>query len=292
MKDPKDAAAGAQGVESEASPAVGKKKAHEECLPYEVEDYLGWLSAERGRSPNTVAAYRRDLRTWCFWLIDEGLSAMEVAPENLEQWVADRRGEGRAPASVTRGVVAVRSLYRFLADEGDLRIDPFVDVDVPPVPQGIPKALDEEEVQRLLEAVEGADPLALRDRAILEILYGTGIRIGELVGLSLANLDLIEGSLRVMGKGRRERVVPLGRMAAAATSEWLSPGGRPELVPDRRQARSDETALFIGMRGNRLTRQGAWGVVKRHGAKAGLGAKLTPHVLRHSCRDTPARPWG
>jgi integrase/recombinase XerD len=135
----------------------------------------------------------------------------------------------------------------------------------------------------LLQAVVGDEPVARRDRAILEVLYGTGLRISELVGLSLGDLDLESALLRAFGKGSKERVVPVGRHAVDALGDWLRPGGRPSLVPERWKRRHDAEAVFLNQRGGRLTRQGAWLVVTRWGTVAGLAGKLTPHVLRHSC---------
>jgi integrase/recombinase XerD len=180
-------------------------------------------------------------------------------------------------------VVVVRSLYKFLVDEGRLAGDPAADVAVPAVPAGIPKALAEDEITSLLDAVVGDDPRARRDRAILETLYGTGIRISELVGLSLGDVDLESRLLRAFGKGSKERLVPLGRHAVAALGEWLAPSGRGALSPQQWSRRGDQEAVFLNRRGGRLTRQGAWLVVKRYGDAVGLGAKLSPHVLRHSC---------
>lgn len=249
----------------------------------EVVEFLGWLTAERGRSVNTVQAYRRDLTAWSAHVVARGLEVRTAEAEDLIAWIAQRRNEGRAPASVTRGAVAVRALYRFLLEESLAASDPMAEVEVPRVPAGLPKALSETDVQRLLEAVIGDDALARRDRAILEVLYGTGIRVSELAGISMHDLDLTDASLRVLGKGRKERVVPLGRVAHASLVHWLEAPGRPTLVPDRPQRRDDEAAVFLGQRGNRLTRKGAWGVVRRHGIAAGIGSQLTPHVLRHSC---------
>jgi integrase/recombinase XerD len=151
------------------------------------------------------------------------------------------------------------------------------------VPAGLPKALSEEEVLALLAAVQGDDPIGRRDRAILEVLYGTGLRISELVGLSLADLDLGAALLRAFGKGAKERIVPLGRHALDALEWWLAPGGRPALEPARWARRGDAEAVLLNARGGRLSRQGAWGIVRRHGDAVGLGDRLTPHVLRHSC---------
>ncbi len=161
--------------------------------------------------------------------------------------------------------------------------DPAVEVEVPRVPRGVPKALSEEEITELIEAAHATDPRGRRDRAILELLYGTGWRISELVGLSLADVDLAAGLIRAFGTGAKERLVPLGRCAAEALGDWLGPGGRPELEPEQWARRGDAESLFLNTRGGRLTRQGAWGIVRRYGDQVGLGPRLTPHVLRHSC---------
>lgn len=251
------------------------------ALPLEVEEHLTWLAAERGRSPNTIAAYRRDLRAYVEWLGERQLG--DVSPADIEAFVGDQRRIGKAPASVARGLVAIRSLHRFLADEIGAGRDPAVVVDVPRVPKGLPKAICEDDVASLIGAVVGWDPRARRDRAILEVLYGTGMRISELVGLSLSDLDLDGGLVRAFGKGAKERIVPLVGMANRAMGEWLGPSGRGAMEPERWARRGDAEAVFLNARGGRLTRQGAWLVVRAHGDRVGLGDRLTPHVLRHSC---------
>ncbi len=252
-------------------------------LPIEVEELLSWLATERGRSAGTLAAYRRDLRAYWTWLATQGLALDAVDAGTVERYVAHLRAAGRAPASVARALVAVRALHRFCAEEGHAAADPARDVEVPRVPAGLPRALTEDEVAALIGAVTGTDAVARRDRAILEVLYGTGLRISELVGLSLADVDVEGGSMRAFGKGERERVVPLAGLAAEAMAAWLAPGGRDVLVPDRWARRGDAEAVFLNIRGGRLSRQGAWGIVRRHGVAAGLAGRLTPHVLRHSC---------
>jgi integrase/recombinase XerD len=254
-----------------------------DLLPIEVEEWLSWLATERGRAPSTLAAYRRDARRWCTWLRDRGTDLAGADTATAEAYVADLRSGPLAPATVARAVVAVRSLHRFLAEEGRAPDDPGADVATPRVPAGLPKALTEEEVAALLSAVVGVDPVARRDRAILEVLYGTGVRISELVGLRLGDLDLESALLRAFGKGSKERVVPVGRHAVAALVDWLAPGGRPALEPEHWARRGDAEAVFLNRRGGRLTRQGAWLVVRRWGSEVGLDGKLTPHVLRHSC---------
>jgi integrase/recombinase XerD len=252
-------------------------------LPLEMEEFLSWLAAERGRSANTIGAYRRDLGAYWTWLAGQRLALADVRAPTIESYVAVLRGAGRAPASVARALVAVRSLHRFLAEEGDAATDPGAAVEAPRVPKGLPKALSEEEVTTLIGAVTGNDPIARRDRAILEVLYGTGLRISELVGLSLGDLDVDGGSLRAFGKGSKERIVPLVGMAREAVREWLARSGRGALEPQRWARRGDAEAVFLNARGGRLSRQGAWGVVRHYGDLVGLGDRLTPHVLRHSC---------
>lgn len=250
-------------------------------LPVEVEEFLSWLAVERGRSANTLAAYRRDLVAYVEFLRNRGLDLAGATEAVVEEYLAFQRAGGRAPASVARALVAVRAVHQFLEDEG-LATNPAGEVERPRVPAGLPKALSEAEVATLL-AVTGDDASARRDRAILEVLYGCGLRVSELVGLSLADLDLDAGLLRAFGKGSKERVVPVGRVARAALGSWLAPGGRPALVPERWSRRGDAEAVFLNSRGGRLSRQGAWGIVRHHGQRAGLGDRLTPHVLRHSC---------
>lgn len=252
-------------------------------LPLECEEYLVWLATEKGRSANTLSAYRRDLRAYAAWLRSRGLDLGSVRPTDLEAYVGVLRAEGRAPATVARAVVAVRSMHGFCAAEGLSDHDPAADVEPPGVPRGLPKALAEDQVASLLDVVVGTDPVARRDRAILEVLYGTGMRIAELVGLSLGDVDLGDALVRVLGKGSKERVIPLGRMARVELEAWLGPGGRPAMAPARWARRGDAEAVFLNQRGGRLTRQGAWGIVAAHGRRAGLERSLSPHALRHSC---------
>jgi len=252
-------------------------------LPIEVEEYLSWLAVERGRSANTLTSYRRDLRAYAAYLDEAGLQLGGVTDADVQRYVGHLRSRALAPASVARAMVAVRSLHRFCLDEGRCTADPAADVETPRVPQGLPKALSEAEVESLIDAVTTNDAAGRRDRALLELLYGTGMRISELVGLGLSDLDPETGLVRVMGKGAKERVIPVGRLARRAVLDWLDPAGRAELVPERWRRRSDADALFLNIRGGRLSRQGAWGIVGHHGDRVGLSGRLSPHVLRHSC---------
>jgi integrase/recombinase XerD len=253
------------------------------ALPLDVEEFLTWLSVERGRSPNTLAAYRRDLTAYCHWLSGTGRTLDSVRPTDLDAYVGVLRDRGLAPSSVKRATVSVRSLHRFRSDEGLAATDPSVGIETPRVPAGLPKALTEVQVESLLAQVVGDEPMDRRDRAIVEVLYGTGARISEVCALGLGDIDLDAGLLRLFGKGSKERVVPLGRWARVALHAWLEDAGRGMVAPEQFARRTDADAVFLNSRGGRLSRQGAWAVVRKYGDVAGLGDRLTPHVLRHSC---------
>ena len=255
----------------------------EVVLDGRAEEFLAWLAVERGRSPRTVEAYRRDLLRYSSHLRSAGRGLGDAGDTDIVAFVRSLQGEGLAASSVTRMLVSVRGLHRFLAAEGHRADDPSADVEIPSLPRGLPKALAVEQVVSLMEAVVGDDPAARRDRAVLELLYGTGCRISEAGSLSLPDVDLHDGLVRVTGKGAKERIVPLGRCAAAALERWLAPEGRGALEPELWARRGDAEAVFLNQRGGRLSRQGLWLVVRRHGEAAGIGSLLTPHVLRHSC---------
>ncbi len=270
-----------------ASPSItgrnGTPAAPSVVLDESAEDFLTWLVIEKGRASNTLESYRRDLLRYQDHLGRRGVDILTVSGDDIVAFVHVLQGSGLAAASVTRTLVAVRGLHRFLVAEEKRLDDPAVDVEIPPVPRGLPKALTVAEVASVIDAVAGDDRVARRDRAILETLYGTGARVSELVGLSFADVDLHDGLIRLLGKGSKERIVPVGRHAALALQQWFEPHGRPAMEPKRWTRRSDADAVFLNQRGSRLSRQGAWGVVRRYGTEVGLGARLSPHVLRHSC---------
>jgi len=247
------------------------------------EEYLTWLAVDQGRARNTVAAYRRDLASYEASLAARGKSVDVASVADVEEHLAARRGEGLAATSLARALAALRGLHRFLVEEEWTSGDPTEDVRSLKTPRRLPKALTEEEVDALLRAADGDDPAGRRDHAMLEVLYGTGIRVSELAGLSLADLGSDTGLVRVLGKGDKERLVPLGSCARRALDRWLGPGGRPEFEPRRWARRGDAEAVFLNARGGRLTRQGVWGVLKKRATSAGLADRVHPHVLRHSC---------
>ncbi|HXY73617.1 MAG TPA: site-specific tyrosine recombinase XerD [Actinomycetota bacterium] len=251
----------------------------------QVSRFVDHLTVERGLSAHTVDAYRRDLDKYAHYLAESGVrDATRAEEETIARFVehlsAQEYAEGRRyrASSVARTLAAVRSFHRFLVSEGDADRDPAAGIERPRVPRNLPRPMTVEQVQRLLEPPSGGarSPAALRDQAILETLYGAGLRISELVGLDVDDVDLEEGSVRAFGKGSKERLVPLGSYGCAAVGAYLE-GGRPELARPRSGA-----ALFLNQRGGRLTRQGVSKILSQAVRRAGIRTRVTPHTLRHS----------
>ena len=246
--------------------------------------YLDHLAVERGLAANTLESYRRDLRRYAVVLEAAGITTLgEVDEAQVAGFVATLRegGGAHAPAkasSAARALVAVRGLHRFAAREGLVERDAAREVRPPVLPRSLPKAISVEEVAALIEAA-GFDqtPLALRDQALLELLYASGARISEAVGLDIDALDLDTGSVRLFGKGSRERVVPVGRLARLALDAYLV-RARPALAASGRGG----PAVFLNSRGGRLSRQSAWAVLRAAAEKAGISTEVSPHTLRHS----------
>ena len=254
-----------------------------DAVEAQIERFLDHLAVERGLSPNTVGAYRRDLARYAGFLRSRGVAdAAAVGEEDVAAFVASRStaqvepGRRYRASSVARSLAAVRSFHRFLHLEGEAGADPTAGAVRPKVPRTLPRPLSVEEVALVLEAVPGGTVVGMRDRAALETLYGAGLRISELVGLDVDDLDLDEGSVRVVGKGNKERVVPVGRMARGALAAYLT-RSRPDLATGRSRA-----ALFLNQRGGRLTRHGCATILRRHVQRAGIARRVTPHTLRHS----------
>lgn len=249
----------------------------------DAERFLTWMRVEQGRSERTIEAYGRDIEQYESHLVSFKLTARNVKPADIEKYVAVLRASKRAPKSIARQFAAIRMLHRFLLDEGLRADNPTAFIDGVKVPSGIPKALSEDEVVLLLNAVTGVDSLALRDRALLEFLYATGARVSEACGLSMSDVDMGSSVARVFGKGAKERIVPFGRHAKEGLEVWLGAGGRPMLCPQQWAKRDHADAVFLGVRGTRLSRQAAWGIVRKYATLAGIKSELSPHVLRHSC---------
>lgn len=250
-----------------------------------LDEFLSHVQFERGLAQNTVDAYRRDLEVWRRYLVDRKLDTADVTSKQVTDYLGRLR-DGRtpapapySPASVARMLVAVRGFYRFLVREGYVEVDPTAKIGTPKPPRALPKAIALEDVEGLLDLPENT-LLGRRDRAILETLYGAGLRISELVGLDVDDLDLEEGTILVRsGKGSKARRVPVGRAARAAVGDYLS-ATRPELI--RKGKRPAGGALFLNARGTRLSRQGCWKILKEYARAAGLDDKVSPHTLRHS----------
>jgi integrase/recombinase XerD len=239
---------------------------------------------ERGAAANTLSSYQRDLARYEQFLSSRGVNdpAAVVESDVTAFLAALREGAPERPplsaSSAARTLVAVRGLHRFLCIEGETEMDPAAGVAPPNVPKRLPKAISLDEVETLLSAASlGDTPAAFRDRAMVEVLYGAGARISEAVGLDLDDIDLEEGSVRLFGKGSKERVVPLGSYAQAAVQTYTV-RGRPTMVLKGKGT----PALFLNQRGGRLTRQGAWAAIHAAADRAGLGKRVSPHTLRHS----------
>ena len=247
------------------------------------ERFLTWMRVEQGRSDRTIEAYGRDIAQYESYLATAKSNSRVVKSAVIEKYVGQLRANERAPKSIARQFAAIRMFHRFMLDEGLRTDNPTAFIDGVKVPSGIPKALSEEEVELLLNAVTGVDSLAVRDRALLEFLYATGARVSEACGLSMSDVDMESNVARVFGKGSKERIVPFGRHAKDALESWLGAGGRPILCPQQWAKRDHADAVFLGSRGTRLSRQAAWGIVRKYAMLAGIKSELSPHVLRHSC---------
>ncbi|OFW60138.1 MAG: site-specific tyrosine recombinase XerD [Candidatus Solincola sediminis] len=243
-----------------------------------LKEFLLFLRVEKALSPKTIEAYGRDLRRWAEFMARKGRrSPGEVEREDITAFMEELSRVGLSARSRARATASLRSFERFLVEEGvDERMQ-TLSLPGPRHEQRLPRVLSQDEVALLLDQPWLEDPGGLRDKAILETLYGTGIRISELTGLDIEDLDLGENEVRVMGKGSRERVVPVGNAAAQALKDYLRLG-RPALAKTAR-----ERAIFLNKRSGRLSRQGTWGLVKKYAGRVGLRDKMTPHTLRHSC---------
>ncbi|MGA9994301.1 MAG: site-specific tyrosine recombinase XerD [Pyrinomonadaceae bacterium] len=238
-----------------------------------VREFLAYIQVEKGLAQNSLESYRRDLARLERWAEKSGKRIEELSRADLRAWIAQLSREGLAPASVSRAVSAARGLFRFLMLDGHIKQHPAEDLSTPQLVAHLPKFLNEEEMERLLAAPDVGTDEGVRDRAILELMYATGLRVSEMVTMRLADLDLDGGMILCHGKGSKERRVPIGRSA----TEWLQKyrGVRA------RAGRANHPRLFINSVGQTLTRQHAWSMIKRYAERAGL-PDISPHTLRHS----------
>jgi len=240
----------------------------------ELFAWLDYLAAERGLAQNSLAAYRRDLESLGRRI--PGTPLRSATEGDLLKALRAMRAAGQSPRSVARWLVAVRAFYAWLAAAGAIVENPASRLEPPKVWKALPHVLDGRDVERLIEAPDRSEPRGGRDAAMLEVLYATGLRVSELCGLRLDDLHLDGGYVRCVGKGSKERVVPIGGEANAALRSYLA-DGRPALLAGRRSE-----AVFVGRGGKPLTRQGFWKLLRAYGRRAGIRAALSPHVVRHS----------
>jgi integrase/recombinase XerD len=244
-------------------------------------DFIGYLELERGLSRNTLEAYRSDLQQYGAFLTRRRVGPLAVTTTDLSAFLSELASgsDGRpaaAPATLQRKVACLRSFYRHLRREQVLDHDPAAELRAPRPRGRLPQVLSRDEVKRLLGQPGGSSPVALRDRALLEVLYACGLRVSEAIGLALSDLDLEGGILRARGKGSKERIVPIGSKAIETLRTYLEKG-RPRLVGLR-----EEKRVFVNKSGAGLTRQGLYKVVQRHAQAAGLERRMSPHTLRHT----------
>ena len=242
----------------------------------ELDAYLAHLTLERGFSPTTVSSYALDLRLFERFCHRQRVTHWHcVRVAHVRAFLRWLR-ETRQPSTVARKLAAIRGLFRFLVAQGMMTDDPTAFIESPRLWKRLPEALDEAETTRLLESMD-QNALGLRDQALFELLYGAGLRVSELVGLDLAHVNFEAGFLRCFGKGRKERIVPLGRKAGESLQRYLY-----EVRPTFIKRRPDAVALFVGHGGRRLTRQRVWQLIRRYAVKTGIVKRLHPHSLRHS----------
>lgn len=242
-----------------------------------IHEFINYLSVERGLASNTLESYGRDLRQYSQYLqVDTEANLDSVSRSTIVNYLLYLQTQGKATATVARRLAALKAFYQFLMREKMINSDPTANLESPKLEKRLPKVLTVTEVERLLAQAKAGDPSGMRDRAMLELLYATGLRVSELVDLNVKDVNLETGYIRCTGKGSKERIVPLGSLAILSCREYVT-SGRAKLVKNR-----EELSLFVNHHGHRLTRQGFWKIVKRYADDAKIEKDITPHTLRHS----------
>lgn len=241
-----------------------------------VSRFLDAVWMERGLSTNTLAAYRADLTALARWLAERNTQMVATTRADLQDFIAYRVHAGARPRSTARQLSSFRRFFRYLVRESLIKEDPTAQIAMPKIGRSLPKSLTEEEVESLLSAPTVNDPLGNRDRTMLELLYATGLRVSELVNLRTSQVNLNQGVIRILGKGNRERLIPLGEEAVRWITDFAR-GPRAEILLERQT-----DYLFPTRRGDRMTRQAFWHIIKRYARKAGVAKELSPHTLRHA----------
>jgi integrase/recombinase XerD len=242
----------------------------------ELTAFLDYARVEKGLASNSIASYRRDLLKFTAFLRHRSVGLESVTRDDIRNFLAELGQKGLTARSRARHLVSVRNFFRFLLKDGRVRSDAAAEVDLPQVGQNLPRHLAEGEVDALLAQPDSTTAFGLRDKAMLELLYATGLRVSELVNLRWEDFDLNLGILRCVGKGSKERLIPVGKSALKAVEAYVR-SGRPALLKDRAMS-----FLFLNHRGGRLSRVGFWKILARYGRNAGITTPLTPHLVRHS----------
>ena len=243
-----------------------------------LEQFLNYLAVEKGLRPKSLEAYRRDLQDWLDFIAERGRTATSTALDSaISLFMVSLHDRGMSPRSMARKSSSLKGFYKFLLREGHISEDPTELIERPKIGRALPKVLSLQEVEAILTQPDVSTAFGLRDRAILEVLYATGIRESELIDLELGNLNSTAEFLTVVGKGGRERIVPVGSFAIKAINDYLQ-RGRNELCKD-----ISERTMFLNPYGKKISRMGLWKIVKKYSLQAGIGRPISPHVFRHSC---------
>jgi integrase/recombinase XerD len=245
----------------------------------QLKDFIHYLMVEKGLAKNTIVSYERDLKSYFHYLntVEKILQLNDVQRIHIVHFLGFLKEQGKSAKTLARHIASVRAFHQFLLRDKVTDHDPSVHIETPKMERSLPKVLNLQEVEILLESPKQNDHFGIRDKAMLEILYATGIRVSELIGLNLGDVHLTMGFVRCIGKGNKERIIPIGKTAANALKHYLE-RGRPQFVNKKQR----EEALFLNHHGMRLTRQGFWKILKKLAAEAGIKKELTPHTLRHS----------
>ncbi|HEY2421983.1 MAG TPA: site-specific tyrosine recombinase XerD [Neobacillus sp.] len=245
----------------------------------QIKDFMHFLLVEKGLANNTIVAYQRDLTSYLHYLknVESVQSLNEVQRVHIVHFLGFLKEQGKSSKTLARHVASVRAFHQFLLRDKATQQDPTVHIETPRLERSLPKVLSLQEVEILLDSPKLHDHYGLRNKAMLELLYATGIRVSELIGLDLDNAHLTMGFIRVIGKGNKERIIPLGRTASEAVTCYLEQGRGHFVAKGYR-----DNALFLNHQGKRLTRQGFWKILKKVAKEAGIEKELTPHTLRHS----------
>ncbi len=256
---------------------MDKQKTAKNKIDPLIEEFLIFLSVERGLSKNTVISYKFDLVAFADFLLHNSITGFaDLTRNDIVDYLAFVHEEGKAASTLSRQMSAIKSFCHFLAREGHIKVDPSLNLETPKLGQAFPNVISQDEIGALLAQPDATTPLGQRDKAMLELLYATGLRVSELVGLNIADINMDLGYARCIGKGSKERIVPVGSYALTALEKYIK-DGRNDLC----NLKSGK-ALFLNWRGGRLTRQGFWQILQGHARSSGFQYEITPHTLRHS----------